>query len=137
VACGKAFTMRRPSGKANRGLVNEGQFCSVECAGAAKRWPSRLARKQSIKRMLKKALFDREDVANRDGWMCRICGEAVDQTIAYPDKRSGCSGHDVAPSKGGKHDWSNVHLAHLGCAVDRRARDLAAVAKDAAAQVNM
>lgn len=31
--CGKSFIMRQPSGKAYRGEVKEGLFCSRECRG--------------------------------------------------------------------------------------------------------
>lgn len=38
--CGAEFTMHRPSGKARRGVSNEGRFCSRECAHASQRTKS-------------------------------------------------------------------------------------------------
>lgn len=37
--CGGGFVMHHPSGKALRGLSNEGQFCSRRCADASRRPP--------------------------------------------------------------------------------------------------
>ena len=125
--CGRAFTMSRPSGKANRGLINEGQFCSRECAGNAKGWPSYEERRRAIKRMRRRATFKPRDVFERDGWRCLLCGDGVSSELAYPNPGSPCINHIVPTSKGGKRVWSNVALAHLTCAVFRRARDASAL----------
>lgn len=123
-SCGSQFVMRRPSGKANRGIVLEGQFCSRECAGSQKLWPSYEERRRAINRMKKQAPFDATDVFERDHWHCGICGYAVSSTLNYPDPRSGCVNLTIPPSKGGKRTWDNVKLAHLTCAVRRRARPM-------------
>lgn len=122
--CGKAFTMHRPSGKAIRGLSNEGQFCSLVCAGSEKRWPSYLEKRRAIRRMKKRAVFDPVDVFERDGWRCIRCGDEVARDATSPDPSSPCVNLIIPSAKGGKRDWNNVALTHLTCAVERRARDL-------------
>lgn len=123
VECGSAFLMHRPSGKANQGLVHEGQFCSKECAGSGKRWASYVERKRTIKKMKKRATFASREIFERDGWRCLLCDDEVVSTLTYPDQGSPCVTHIVPTSKGGKRSWNNVALAHLTCAVHRRARD--------------
>lgn len=40
--CGRSFVMHKPSGKARKGNVREGRFCSRRCAHAAMRKPRQL-----------------------------------------------------------------------------------------------
>lgn len=124
VECGKAFTMRHPSGRALRGLTVEGQFCSRECAGSNKLWSSFIERRRAIRRMKKRAKFKARDVFERDGWRCLRCGNEVSRDAIHPDPLSGCVNLIVPGAKGGKRQWNNVALTHLACAVERRARDL-------------
>lgn len=62
---------------------------------------------------------DRAVVAERDGWICQLCGKVVDPTLAYPDPMSKSLDHRVAlkPRKGpgGDHSYANCQLAHLRC----------------------
>lgn len=122
-ACGKPFTMRRPSGKANQGLSAEGQFCSKECAGSGKRWESKRHRKVAIRRMRKRAGFAAIEIFERDHWVCRLCNRPVLRSDEYPHPASACVNLIEPASKGGKRTHENVVLAHLSCAVHRRARD--------------
>ncbi len=121
-ACGRAFTMSRPSGRANLGHSNEGQFCSKECAGSGKRWPSRQDRRREMRRSKKRAGFTPRAIFERDGWRCGICADEVKASAVYPHPKSACVNLIVPPSKGGKRTLDNVMLAHLTCAVHRRAR---------------
>lgn len=47
-------------------------------------------------------------VYDRDSWYCGICGLCVLPQDASID-------HIIPISKGGKHEWENVQLAHLSC----------------------
>ncbi len=51
---------------------------------------------------------NRELVAERDGWKCGICGDAVTRATWSLD-------HIVPLSKGGAHTYENVVIAHLSC----------------------
>lgn len=56
-------------------------------------------------------------VAERDGWLCGICGDSVDALLEYPDPMSKTTDHIRPLAKGGLHVWENVRLAHLECNV--------------------
>lgn len=58
--CGKEFLMRQPSGKALKGEVIEGRFCSNECKGIARR------------------KFKEKKV-----WHCKVCGKELKSYAAY------------------------------------------------------
>ena len=59
--CGKEFIMHNPSGKARRGEVREGRFCSKRCKGE---WVS------------KQAMVGRSPKTERR-WICVICGSEM------------------------------------------------------------
>jgi 5-methylcytosine-specific restriction endonuclease McrA len=59
--------------------------------------------------------FGYEEIFERDGWRCGICGERIDKTVVHPDRRSASLDHVVPLSKGGEHSRANVQAAHLGC----------------------
>jgi len=63
--CGKTFIMHWQSGKANRGEVKEGRFCSNKCKWEAQRKPveSRLIEKRT--------------------WHCKICGKEMSTYGVY------------------------------------------------------
>lgn len=54
-------------------------------------------------------------VFERDGWVCHICGERVDQSLKFPHVLSVTVDHLVSLSKGGTHSYGNVACAHLIC----------------------
>lgn len=54
-------------------------------------------------------------IYERDKGLCRICGEGVDINIRFPSPGAATLDHILPLSKGGKHQASNVQLAHLGC----------------------
>lgn len=59
--------------------------------------------------------FDREEIAERDGWRCGLCQRRVGKSYVWPDPRSASIDHIEPLSVGGKHRRENVILAHLGC----------------------
>ena len=61
-------------------------------------------------------------LAERDQWICGICGESVDITIKHPDPLSASHDHIVPLSKGGDHSYNNAQLAHLTCNIGKGAR---------------
>ncbi len=62
------------------------------------------------------------EIAARDGWVCRLCGDEVDALLTWPDPLSGSLDHSVPLSLGGAHDPDNVQLAHLRCNTTKGAR---------------
>lgn len=56
-----------------------------------------------------------EEIAERDGWRCQLCGRKVNQRLVWPHLRSASLDHIVPLSVGGAHDPANVQLVHLTC----------------------
>lgn len=55
-------------------------------------------------------------VAERDGWMCGICGGAVPQRWSEDNRKPMPSLDHIVPiHHGGPHLYSNVQLTHLFC----------------------
>ena len=59
--------------------------------------------------------IDRDDIGERDGWRCGLCGKKVNRTLAYPHPRSPSLDHIVPLSLGGRHASENVQISHLEC----------------------
>ena len=60
-------------------------------------------------------LIQRDDVFERDGWICYLCGGRVnrDASVFHPD--SPTVDHVTPLSRGGQHVMVNVRCAHLRC----------------------
>jgi 5-methylcytosine-specific restriction endonuclease McrA len=59
--------------------------------------------------------FAPADIHERDGWTCKLCGQPIDRSIAWPHPKSPSLDHIVPLSRGGAHSMGNVQSAHLGC----------------------
>lgn len=66
--------------------------------------------------------FTDAEIFERDGWICKLCGEPVDESIAYPNPKSASLDHVLPIAKGGGHTRANCQLAHLGCNSRKRDR---------------
>lgn len=62
-------------------------------------------------------VIDRNDVGDRDAWLCGLCAEVVDADLLWPDPLSASLDHVVPLSLGGKHVLTNVQISHLRCNV--------------------
>lgn len=71
-------------------------------------------------------------VANRDGWVCHLCGKDIDRERRHwagnPDPLALSIDHVIPWSKGGTDDLDNLRAAHWRCNVSRGNADLPAVA---------
>lgn len=115
--CGKEFWTQFKGNKV---------FCSDECRRKYARHNSRVYRR-TRKMLIHDAMVDNDitlpKLIERDHGICQICGGQVDtDDYSYDDNGNFIVGHDypsidhVVPlSKGGKHSWSNVQLAHCYC----------------------
>ena len=104
-------------------ITTRKMYCSDECSHEH-HWRLKNHRRR-IK--LKEALVDKDielpQLYRRDGCMCHICGGACD----FEDFKINENGyfvvgktypsidHVIPLAKGGKHEWSNVKLAHHYC----------------------
>ncbi len=88
------------------------------------RYPASNAARDARRRLRKQQntpgpveLFTRDELGERDGWVCQLCFEPVDPTLVWPDPRSQSLDHIVPISKGGAHVRENCQIAHLECNV--------------------
>lgn len=63
-----------------------------------------------------------DEIFERDGWRCRLCGDPVLRFVRFPHPRSASIDHIVPVSLGGEHVTSNLQLAHFGCNSAKRDR---------------
>jgi len=61
-------------------------------------------------------------VAERDAWICHVCGLSIDPAAKYPDPMSRSIDHVIPLVHGGAHSYQNVKLAHLICNVRKGAK---------------
>ncbi|MGG7653515.1 HNH endonuclease [Kocuria rosea] len=86
------------------------KYCSIRCAGRASR-----RRRRARLRGVDSDDFTFLEVAERDGWTCKLCHQPVDPRARKPDRRRGSIDHILPISLGGHNTWNNVQLAHLSC----------------------
>lgn len=65
--------------------------------------------------------FTADDVFDRDGYRCGICGCPVDRSLEWPDLGSASVDHIVPFARGGEHTFSNVQCSHLICNINKSA----------------
>ena len=56
----------------------------------------------------------RDAIAQREGWLCKIRGLPVGQTLTYPDPMYPSLDHIVPVTDGGTNDVWNLRLASHG-----------------------
>lgn len=99
------------------------KFCCTNCANKFHNRKKELRRR---KRILENGDVDYDitldKLAHRDGMTCHICGEKVDwndyntlEGCFYVGYSYPSIDHVVPISKGGRHVWANVKLAHHHC----------------------
>lgn len=76
-------------------------------------------RKKTLKRQFVKTdlRVTHEEVAERDNWICYLCGEAVDMSLPRTSKMGATLDHVVPISRGGEDSLENLRLAHWTCNV--------------------
>lgn len=90
--------------------------------GRQKPEPWTEARKERWKRRqeLKRATSSgrpvvREDIGDRDDWVCYLCEQPIDRQLIWPDPESATTDHVIPLSRGGEHDPDNVRITHARC----------------------
>lgn len=56
-----------------------------------------------------------EQIFERDGWVCQLCGKPVDRRLKFPHPMSASLDHITPISKGGEHVRVNVQCSHFSC----------------------
>lgn len=81
-------------------------------------------KRQRLLRGARHELYVREEIFERDGWACQICGELIDPDTSWPNSESASIDHIIPISLGGDDTPENVQAAHLSCNVRKGNRDI-------------
>lgn len=57
----------------------------------------------------------RQEIFDRDKWICQLCFKRVDKNLSYPHMMSASLDHIIPIAKGGTHEPKNCQLAHFIC----------------------
>lgn len=93
--CGRAVPLTRPAGRRKR---SDTRLCG------------RCRRRNALRHRTSVNV-----IGDRDGWICGICGKAVDRDLTFPDPMSPSIDHVLPRSLGGSDDPSNLSVCHLRC----------------------
>lgn len=93
----------------------DSRYCiaTIECRRAAARDRASLRRARMAG--VTHERFKSVEVYDRDGWVCQLCDEPVDQAARHPDPMSASLDHIIPIARGGSHTRANTQLAHLMC----------------------
>jgi hypothetical protein len=122
ICCSDACRQER---KRHVGLTHPKCVASWE---SNRKWPSRrdAERAYSVQRRLvcrDREPYSEQEIYERDGWLCQLCGHEVDRSLVWPHRMSATIDHRLPISKGGADTPQNVWLAHLSCNSRKGAMD--------------
>lgn len=113
----RSWPVQRRCGTCGLTIRGNRRYCSKECRRVAAR--ARHAAQQRLREARcwgpEAERIDPLVVYERDGWICGICGLAVDRDRKHPDPWSVSLDHVVPLSRGGAHVYANVQCAHFRC----------------------
>lgn len=90
------------------------RLCSAaSCRRARARVHER--RRQRAPRPATYTTYTLDEVGDRDGWRCYLCGHSVDRTRRGRHRLTPTADHLIPLSEGGEDTFENVALAHYGC----------------------
>ena len=89
-----------------------------ECRKPAKRANNRkkTLRRQKVSSRL---IVTHEEIAERDGFVCHLCGEIVDMDLPRTSRMGATLDHVIPLSRGGVDEKDNLKLAHWICNVGK------------------
>jgi len=103
-------------------------YCSLQCGRRASK--KVITSSDRIRKRLEKQRRDHaekgqerfhpNEIFERDGWRCQLCGKRVAKGKPVPDFHAPVMDHIVPISKGGEHSRQNVQCAHFICNSRRR-----------------
>ena len=111
--------------------------CSRECRNkleyqwgrktrARERWKEGARQREYTRKSRKAAApfekFSREEIFERDGWRCQLCGKMVARKAKWPAPFFATLDHIIPLAKGGSHTRLNVQCAHLTCNIRKNDR---------------
>lgn len=118
--CGTEFTPR----SSHKHIKYCSKTCRLEAFNASPERQGKSHHRRAMKYGVEYQEIRREDVFERDGWRCQICGRKT------PPERSGTKhanapelDHRVPMSRGGGHTFGNVQCACRACNVKKSNRE--------------
>lgn len=78
-------------------------------------WQGRNRRRRAALRGVPSEPYTLAEIAERDGFCCRLCDVPVDMGLPWPDRWSASIDHAIPLVLGGHDTRANVQLAHLVC----------------------
>lgn len=106
--CGEEFRRRIQK----RHKETSGRYCSAWCQKRDKDVGNSRANRKAMRDRVAARL---SEIAERDNWICQLCGMPIDQAIVGPHPRCASIDHKLPLSRGGTNHDDNLQLAHLGC----------------------
>lgn len=94
-------------------------FCSEPCASKAAHRTRRHRERSAGMRTVESITL--REVADRDGWRCHLCGNAVPDRPFKSRPHDATIDHLIPLANDGQHTWDNVALAHFRCNSQRGA----------------
>lgn len=88
----------------------ENRFCSRACRDRTWRYTRRAALHNA-----EREPYCDEEIFERDGWVCGICGGKIRSSLKHPHPESASIDHILPVSCGGSDTPANVQAAHLRC----------------------
>jgi hypothetical protein len=116
--CGRSYS---PQTYGN-GTYSSARYCSRACLDRHHKHEHRY-RKRAQGRC--DGVVYRALIFERDGYICQVCGDAVDMSLTVPDPRAATIDHVLELSLGGWHGPDHVQLAHFVCNTDKATAALA------------
>lgn len=97
-------------------IRSQGRYQCEQCRAAARRQQRRRAkrRRRALLRSARSATYRDQDIFERDGWVCQLCGRRLGSR-PVPDNQAPTIDHIVPLSRGGADESSNVQAAHFLC----------------------
>lgn len=96
------------------------KFCSKRCEGKSPKRKARSAARRGA--TAGPSDFSSAEIAERDGWVCGLCGSGIPKRHRWPQPLSLSIDHIVPVSFGGEHSARNVQASHLRCNQSKGAR---------------
>lgn len=93
------------------------KWCSEECSSKARGHTMNAQRRIRTSDGIES--FKRNDIYERDAWICQLCKKSVNPKLTFPNPSCASLDHVVPLSRGGSHRAMNVQLAHLRCNTSR------------------
>lgn len=104
-------------------------YCSSECRARAdvernrSAYNARNAERRARERGARTGeSFTREEIFDRDGWICQLCLGPIDWNLSGRGRFSPALDHIVPLARGGAHVRENVQASHAGCNARKRDR---------------